>query len=201
MTSHKSCRQEILAATRRLILTKGVSQVSISDIVRESGTSAGAIYHHFENKPAIFKEIIAEAISAPRWAINFASEQALAPHDILTMAFDALDADPERARVLVQLGAAALGDGELGRLLKDIYNEFSTKLLNLMQTWAREQGNPEADMCGIAPIFIGLIEGYAIQSILFDSFNHRAYRRQAVAAIAHVLPLKSAPASPAPAES
>ncbi|MDK8318519.1 hypothetical protein [Actinobaculum massiliense] len=40
---------------------------------------------------------------------------------------------------------------------------------------------------GAAPMFIGLLERYAIQGTLFTSFDRKGYREQAIRAIAHVL--------------
>ena len=43
-------REAILNAADTLIRQRGVAGTSVADIIAASGTSAGAIYHHFESK-------------------------------------------------------------------------------------------------------------------------------------------------------
>lgn len=45
---------QILEATKKLILQKGYSNVSIKDIAVEMDMSPGILYHYFESKEVIF---------------------------------------------------------------------------------------------------------------------------------------------------
>ncbi len=47
-------RQAILATARRLFSTSGYAATSVTDIVREAGTSVGLPYYHFGSKKSIF---------------------------------------------------------------------------------------------------------------------------------------------------
>ena len=46
----KNRRQEIVAATVRLVARQGVTGASIRQIASEAGVTEGALYRHFENK-------------------------------------------------------------------------------------------------------------------------------------------------------
>ena len=46
--------QRILTTASKLFLEKGYEKTSLQDIIRETGLSKGAIYHHFSSKEAIF---------------------------------------------------------------------------------------------------------------------------------------------------
>ena len=57
---------QILEATKKLILQKGYSNVSIKDIAVEMDMSPGILYHYFESKEVIFFEVLKKSFfSAP----------------------------------------------------------------------------------------------------------------------------------------
>ena len=56
-TQPATSRDAILSAARRLFSTLGYSGTSVSDIVREAGTSVGLPYYHFGSKANIFHTI------------------------------------------------------------------------------------------------------------------------------------------------
>lgn len=63
--SEKS-RRAVLDAALEAFSTRGYGSTSVRDIAEAAGVSTGNVYHHFPDKQAIFRELIAEyfAISA-----------------------------------------------------------------------------------------------------------------------------------------
>ena len=57
-------REQILLATNRLLGTKGYANMSMNDIVAESGISKGGIYWHFKNKDAIIEAALVSMLDA-----------------------------------------------------------------------------------------------------------------------------------------
>lgn len=55
-------RQKILDAAEKLILLKGLTQVTIKEIARETGLSEGALYRHFDHKEEIFFALMARQL-------------------------------------------------------------------------------------------------------------------------------------------
>src|SRR5260370_39891828 len=51
-------RGRILEAALEVFARKGYHGASVDDIVRASGTSNGAVYHHFPNKDAVFPALV-----------------------------------------------------------------------------------------------------------------------------------------------
>jgi AcrR family transcriptional regulator len=51
-------RQQIIEAATQLFVRKGFYGTSIADLARAVGLTKGALYHHFENKDAIFFAVI-----------------------------------------------------------------------------------------------------------------------------------------------
>jgi len=53
---------QVITAARTLFVTQGYHNVSIPQIVRNSGVSIGAIYHHFTNKEGLAKAVHAQTL-------------------------------------------------------------------------------------------------------------------------------------------
>jgi AcrR family transcriptional regulator len=51
-------RQAVLQAAYELFLEKGYAATSVREIAKRAGLALGGIYNHFENKEAIFSELI-----------------------------------------------------------------------------------------------------------------------------------------------
>lgn len=56
-TDRQERRIEIIEATMRCLLRKGYSNISMADIVEESGLSTGTIYWHFKDKKDLFMSV------------------------------------------------------------------------------------------------------------------------------------------------
>src|SRR5260370_38459678 len=74
-------RGRILEAALEVFARKGYHGASVDDIVRASGTSKGAVYHHFPNKEAVFLALVDDfatrlaaavgaAVGAPQGALR-----------------------------------------------------------------------------------------------------------------------------------
>ena len=57
-------REQILLATIRLLGIKGYANMSMNDLVAESGISKGGIYWHFKNKDAIIEAVFVSILDA-----------------------------------------------------------------------------------------------------------------------------------------
>jgi AcrR family transcriptional regulator len=56
--SKVATRERILHAALRVFAQKGYHRAAVDDIVAASGTSKGAVYHHFPNKEALFLALV-----------------------------------------------------------------------------------------------------------------------------------------------
>ncbi len=62
-------RQRIIEAAAQLFARKGFYGTSIADLAQATGLTKGALYHHFENKDAIFFAVIEAVRDAWREAV------------------------------------------------------------------------------------------------------------------------------------
>jgi len=89
-------RDRIVAAAFALFLLHGYDGTGLSEILKRSGLSKGAFYHHFKTKEAVYREVVAKVFLKPLESYDF---DAIAHHklrdsrDVLAAAYDAMPAN------------------------------------------------------------------------------------------------------------
>jgi AcrR family transcriptional regulator len=110
--SKVATRARILDGALDVFARKGYHRALVDDIVRASGTSKGAVYHHFSNKEAVFVALVDDF--AARLAAGVATAVS-AQHGALGKVSGALTAvlttfaDNEQLARLILLEAVSLG--------------------------------------------------------------------------------------------
>jgi AcrR family transcriptional regulator len=105
-------RDSLLNAARKLFIERGYAETSTPDIVAAAGITRGALYHHFEDKRALFRAVVEAEGSAVADEIERSTGIAAAPLASLLAGTDAyLEAMTVRGRTRLLLidGPAALG--------------------------------------------------------------------------------------------
>ena len=108
----ETMRQALMDAARSLFVDKGYADTATPDIVALAGVTRGALYHHFEDKKALFRAVVereAGEVSAHIEANTATSDDPRAAIVEGTRSyFDAM-AFPGRTRLLLLDGPAVLG--------------------------------------------------------------------------------------------
>jgi len=111
-------RARLIEAARAVFVEKGYAEASTPEIVRMAGATRGALYHHFEDKQALFRAVVEAEAQAVTEAIEAASIQ-VETQDALAEGsrafFDAMS-DAARAQLLLVDGPAVLGAAEMDRI-------------------------------------------------------------------------------------
>ena len=109
-------RAALIAAARGLFVEKGYAATATPEIVKSAGVTRGALYHHFEDKAALFRAVIEEEASTVAQAIDAsATANDASVESLLAGAaayFDAMTA-PGRAGLILVEGPAVLGHAAL----------------------------------------------------------------------------------------
>lgn len=109
----------LIAAARALFVAKGYAETSTPEIVTAAGITRGALYHHFEDKRALFRAVVREEALAVTRAIEQAAPEHLAPLDALIAGSNTyLDAMRVvgRTRLLLIEGPTVLGFEDMKQL-------------------------------------------------------------------------------------
>lgn len=115
-------RAALMQAGRALFVDKGYGETSTPEIVAAAGITRGALYHHFEDKRALFRAIVTEEALAVASVIEQHAPADLPPLDALLVGSTAyLDAMrvPGRTRLLLIEGPSVLGLTEMKKLDED----------------------------------------------------------------------------------
>lgn len=112
-------RAALMQAARALFVDKGYADTSTPEIVSAAGITRGALYHHFEDKRALFRAVVMDEALAVASAIERETPDGLQPLDALLKGSVAyLDAMrvPGRTRLLLIEGPSVLGLAEMKKL-------------------------------------------------------------------------------------
>ncbi len=112
----ETTRAALISAARRLFVTKGYSETGTPEIVSAAGVTRGALYHHFADKPALFRAVVEQEAAAVAVEIEQATPESLTPQEALLrggQAFMKAMAVRGRTRLLLLDGPAILGRGEM----------------------------------------------------------------------------------------
>ncbi|MEM1286462.1 MAG: TetR/AcrR family transcriptional regulator [Pseudomonadota bacterium] len=115
----RTTRAALIAAARRLFIEQGYADTGTPQIVKEAGVTRGALYHHFEDKAALFEAVLDAEAEAIATVIEARTNTDMAALDALTIGGEAyLDAmmEPGRAHLLLVEGPAALGPERLASI-------------------------------------------------------------------------------------
>ncbi|MET0311478.1 MAG: helix-turn-helix domain-containing protein [Burkholderiaceae bacterium] len=120
-------RAALLDAARALFVDKGYEATSTPEVCEAAGMTRGALYHHFEDKRDLFRQVLArESASVTREIVESMGENRSARDALLAGTSAYLRAMAVQGRTRLQLveGPAVLGLGETMAL--DAANEAST---------------------------------------------------------------------------
>ena len=115
-------QEKIIEAATQLFVRKGFYGTSISDLAQATDLTKGALYHHFENKEAIFFAVI-ESVRAS-WH-NEVGREVLQAKDALTQLTTLLDS---HTRLLQKKNAICVVMNVLMMEMEDINPKFTAAL-------------------------------------------------------------------------
>ncbi|MEO4042538.1 TetR/AcrR family transcriptional regulator [Hoeflea sp. CAU 1731] len=99
----------LIAAARDLFLSKGYAGTGTPEIVKKAGVTRGALYHHFEDKKALFAAVVEAELSAVADQIERATPEAAVPFDALVEGghafFDAMAVEARTRLILIEAPA------------------------------------------------------------------------------------------------
>lgn len=178
----ESRRAEITAAALTCFARKGFQGASMSEIIAESGLSAGAIYGHFASKDEIVEAVAREILDRRRNTIADTVTRSPIPKpvDVLLEFFAEKPLVADQRGMIVQLWAAAVTDDALRAIAARNLVGFVDSFADYLTAWLRtERGVPaeRARERGVAaaPLVMAVVQGYAVQAALVPDFDGDAY--------------------------
>jgi AcrR family transcriptional regulator len=113
-----STPERILAAAERLFAEHGFGNVSMPQIAKASGITAGAIYKHFDSKADLFFEVIRRTVQAAPTPVASADGAPIAPLIAATAAMYTTARLKRLRQLAVEIHYASAKHPRVGRLLR-----------------------------------------------------------------------------------
>lgn len=159
-------RQRIVNAATKLIMLKGASQTSLSDIAREVGISKGTLYYYYPSKSELIFDITDRHMrQVTRDLLNWISHtrEELPPQRILQVVYSSLLKVEKRGVLHLYLIQEAVSyNPSLQQRFQEIYREWQQMLLEGLT----EILGPQEDNEILAELILASLDGVIIQSVL-----------------------------------
>ena len=175
-------RAEITAAALRVIRRKGFHATSMSDIIAESGLSAGAIYGHFSSKADIVLEVARRVVGHRIHDLQrlTEAEPLTPPPQALRMLVQAMIRELVDPMILVQVWGEAVVDDRLRELTLEVFLRLREVLTAYLAAWfGHEHGLPpepaRARALEVAPLYLSAVQGLVLQRAVLPDFDETAY--------------------------
>ena len=168
---HDARREELVLAAWRVIAARGIDEVTIREIARESGYSSGVLAHYFENKD----DLLAHALRLSHTRIQKRYDAELGvplPADQLRgILLDNLPLDEQReleTRIEMSFWARALRNEALHEI-QERESETLRALLRGLVEKAQTDGAiaPEHDVEEVLELLGAVIDGVSLHALLY----------------------------------
>ena len=167
-------RQQIVDIIRRIISTKGIEYVTLSEIAKRTGTTRGAIYRHFKSKRDILSLLINNIEETLMEAIDNAiiDEDPVQSLNNILLAQLILAKNRRKTSFAVMMGAMQFSDIVIRRKILRLIQQYLTKIENLLIS-AGKLGliNKNINHKIAAVSFMGLIQS-TVTVWSYKSFNY-----------------------------
>jgi AcrR family transcriptional regulator len=180
-------RDEILAATWRVIARDGIAKATIRAIAREAHCSAGVLAHYFDDKADILGSalLLSHRRVVARMDVRVAGRTGLDALRVIML--EALPLDDERdleAQIEISFWGRALGNPELRTVQNAEFDRFARRLRAHLAE-AREHGELRdgVDLDVAAHQLLVLIDGLSAQRVLYPGRVTAVRQRQMLDAL------------------
>ncbi|GAA1325616.1 TetR/AcrR family transcriptional regulator [Leucobacter albus] len=163
-------RAQIMAATRRVMVQRGVAMLRVADVAREAGVSPGIVHYYFESKDELIRETFEDNFSS-----SFERRSALLAEELpadkklrrLLESYVPVDeATRESWHVWLELWVGALQDEQLRRLNETAYGEWRRLIRDVIDEGVDQGVFVAEGLTSKVNQLIAMIDGLAVQALL-----------------------------------
>ena len=168
---HDERREELTLAAWRVIAAKGIDEVTIRDIARESGYSSGVLAHYFKNKDDLLAHALQLSHTRIRKRYDVEREKVEAADELKAILLDNLPLDEQRemeTRIEMSFWARALSNGDLHDIQQD-ESETLRALLRELVKQAQKDGEIAAghNREEVLELLGAMIDGLSLHALLY----------------------------------
>jgi AcrR family transcriptional regulator len=173
IVDHDLRRQELLAATWRVIARTGIVGVTTREIARQAGVSTGVLAHYFANKEELLAAALNQSHQQVYARLRERTQGLLGLDALRVVMLEALPLDEQRlleAQIEVNFWSLALGHEALRELQHEEFERF-WDTLHYRVCEAQKLGHLQAgaDPSDITHELVILVEGLSQEAVLYPS--------------------------------
>jgi AcrR family transcriptional regulator len=165
-------KEDLLAAARRCLVTRGYARTTARDLVAESGTNLGSIGYHFGSKDALLAQALDDVfVEYTEKVVALAGTLdpgATDPHQAVTSAWVAMTELDDEFRPLLVAFVEALAQAErsdpLRAQLAAGYEEMRRRIVEGILAMVPDL--PAGIARSVASFFVAVSDGYMVQWLL-----------------------------------
>ena len=173
IVDHELRRQELLAATWRVIARTGIIGVTTREIAREAGVSTGVLAHYFADKEDLLAAALRLSHQQVYARIRERTQGLMGLSAIRALMLEALPLDDQRlleAQIEINFLALALGNSALRELQHEEFERFwDTLHYRVGEAQKLGQIPAGADPSDITHELMILVEGLSQEAVLYPS--------------------------------
>lgn len=151
----------------------------MADIIGESGLSAGAIYSYFKNKQDLIVHVTRDVLKSRAADLEGLEKQdpLAPPAAVIRMFLAGMTRDIGNPSILLQIWASAAAEPDSVGSVATVVTELRSLYAGYLRVWFVHNGIDNADerAQALAPVVVGLCQGYILQSALLPDFDADAY--------------------------
>jgi AcrR family transcriptional regulator len=187
IVDHELRRQELLAATWRVIARTGIVGVTTREIAREAAVSTGVLAHYFADKEELLAAALRLSHQQVYARIRERTQGLLGLAAIRALMLEALPLDGQRlleAQIEINFLSLALGNSALRDLQHEEFERF-WDALHYRVCEAQKLGHIEAgaDPSDITHELVILVEGLSQEAVLYPARTTPQRQRQTLNAV------------------
>lgn len=164
-------RERIIDAALSVAADKGLANISMSEVIRQSGLSAGAIYGYFDGKDAIVAAAAQSVILSRAEAFVEATERLLPPAETLRLVVEHFPGPRLNAGLVVQIWGEAPTSPALREAASAGVRTITASFRDYLAAWYQHGRGLDAEdarrrAAQMVPALIGLVQGWFVTAHL-----------------------------------
>ncbi|SNC63302.1 transcriptional regulator, TetR family [Kytococcus aerolatus] len=165
-------RARIVDSARRVMLRRGLAGTSMSQVIEESGLSAGAIYGYFTGKDELVAAVALEVIRRRTSTFaEIAERTPVPPPHVALGGFLAELPEPGEGALVLEIWALVGREQGLQDLGGEVFAEIARGAQHYLAAWYQQDEDLDEEQATrratrATPALLALAQGYIVQSAL-----------------------------------
>ena len=163
-------RDEIVAATLRVLRRRALNDLTMADIIEEVGLSAGSVYSHFASKGELI-ELVAVEVIGERLNLLMAPdhEPVRSPREVVRWWLAGLQQDGVPFATVVQFWGEAAFDATVRKIVQRRMDDIERVFAVAAERWLIAEGREPAAAPATALAMLTFCQGYIVRSAVLGS--------------------------------